>query len=48
MLHGEVFDTCWVVSPDYVPGFRPPIGVEVTPEQITGWQILKVIWEKDI
>lgn len=40
------FDTCWVLSPDYISGFRPDIGQEVTPEQITGWQILKISWEK--
>ncbi len=31
-------------SPDYTPGFRPAIGEEVTPEQISGWQILRLFW----
>lgn len=40
---GEVSDTTiWVVSPIYTDGFRPAIGIEVTPEQIRGWQVLKV------
>ena len=41
-LGEDVFDDVWVVSPDYVPGFRPAIGVEVQPEQILGWQVLRV------
>jgi hypothetical protein len=45
MLEGEVFDTCWLLSPDYEQGFRPAIGVEVGLEQITGWHILKLTWE---
>jgi hypothetical protein len=45
MLDGEVFDTCWLLSPDYEQGFRPAIGVEVGLEQITGWHILKLTWE---
>lgn len=40
---GEASDTTiWVVSPIYTAGFRPAIGIEVTPEQIKGWQVLKV------
>ncbi len=44
MLDDETFDTCWLLSPDYPDGFRPPIGVEVTPEQIAGWHVLKLTW----
>lgn len=43
-LDGVSFDECWLISPDYRPGFRPAIGVEVTSEDITGWQVLKVTW----
>ena len=43
-LDNVTFRECWVVSPDYSEGFRPAIGVEVTSEQIIGWQILKIKW----
>ena len=45
MLDGDTFDTCWLLSPDYPKGFRPPIGAEVTPEQIAGWHVLKLTWQ---
>ena len=45
MLDGETFDTCWLLSPDYLEGFRPAIGVEVVPEQIEGWHVLKLTWQ---
>jgi hypothetical protein len=35
---------CWVLSPDYPPGFRPAIGEEVTDDKIIGWQVLKIKW----
>jgi len=44
-LDGDTFDTCWLLSPDYPEGFRPPIGAEVTPEQIEGWHVLKLTWQ---
>ena len=44
MLDGETFDACWVLSPDYVPGYRPAIGTEVGPESITGWCVVKLEW----
>jgi len=43
-LHGEKFNECWVLSPDYPPGFRPAIGEEVTDDKIIGWQVLKIKW----
>lgn len=43
-LEGESFKTCWVLSPDYVEGFRPAIGQEVAPESITGWSVVKMEW----
>ena len=45
MLDGDTFDTCWLLSPDYPEGFRPAIGTEVGPEQIAGWQVLKLTWQ---
>ena len=44
MLEGEVFDSCWLLSPDYPEGFRPSIGTEVGLEMIKGWQVLKLTW----
>ena len=43
-LHGQAFSECWILSPDYRPGFRPAIGAEVQAEDITGWQVLKITW----
>jgi hypothetical protein len=47
VLQDEVFRECWVLSPDYVPGFRPAIGEEVSENKITGWQVLLIRWEND-
>ena len=47
ILYGEIFNECWVVSPNYVSGFRPQIGVEVKKDEITGWEILKITWEEN-
>ncbi len=44
MLGGHVFHECWILSPDYAPGFRPAIGIEVTADQIQGWQLLHLRW----
>lgn len=44
VLAGKAFTECWVLSPDYVKGFRPKIGEEVEPEKIVGWQVLKIKW----
>lgn len=44
-LDGESFSNCWVLSPDYAPGFRPQEGQVVPPEAILGWQALEIIWE---
>ena len=43
-LHGRAYSECWILSPDYRPGFRPAIGAEVQAEDITGWQVLKITW----
>ena len=44
-LDGHEFDTCWVLSPDYRPGFRPAIGEEVAADAIKGWHVLKLTWQ---
>jgi len=36
---------CWLLSPDYAPGFRPKPGEEVPPESIVGWQVLRLTWK---
>lgn len=46
-LDGATFNTCWLLSPDYPEGFRPAIGVEVGPEQIAGWHVLKLTWQQE-
>jgi len=43
-LEGESFEECWVVSPEFAPGFRPAPGVEVMPEKILGWRVLRLAW----
>jgi hypothetical protein len=43
-LDGKVFDECWVLSPNYTPGFRPAIGEEVAPIKISAWQVLRISW----
>lgn len=47
VLDGVEFTECWVLSPDYQPGFRPKVGEEVPSDQILGWQILQLTWEDD-
>jgi len=44
VLDGEVFSECYVLSPDYRPGFRPALGAEVHPDDIVGWQVLRIEW----
>ena len=39
-LGGEIFPCVWVVSPDYRAGFRPAVGVEVSPEDILDWHVV--------
>ncbi len=40
-----VFRECFILSPDYRSGFRPAIGVEVAPEDILAWTVLKIEWK---
>ena len=42
VFEGIAFHKVWILSPDYLPGFRPDICHEVTPEQIPGWQVLRM------
>ena len=44
-MDGQQFTECWVLSPDYIAGFRPPIGEEVAEDKIIGWQVLKITWD---
>ena len=43
-LDGRVFKTCFVLAPDYRPGYRPAIGEEPTPSDILGWHALRIDW----
>lgn len=45
VLGEDEFTECWLLSPDYPDVFRPPIGVEVSPEMIKGWHVLKLSWQ---
>lgn len=47
-LDGQSFEQVWLLSPDYTPGFRPQIGQEVAAEAISGWQLLRLIFELEI
>lgn len=44
VLHGQVFKECWVLSPDYRPGYRPALQEEPTPGDIVSWQVLQLLW----
>lgn len=41
-LNGRSFEEVWVLSPDYLPEFRPKTGEEVNPAVITSWQVLRI------
>jgi hypothetical protein len=41
-LDGCEFRECWVLSPNYRPGFRPAPCVEPTLEDVEGWTPLHV------
>lgn len=43
-LNGLVFKECWVLSPDYHPGYRPAASEEIPAHAITGWQVLRIDW----
>lgn len=44
-LYGQTYKECWVISPDYEPGFRPALNIEVDADQIRSWQVLLIHWE---
>lgn len=45
MADGRSYRVCWVLSPDYRPGFRPAIGEQVAETDIVGWQVLMIDWQ---
>lgn len=44
MHDGHVFRTCYVCSPEYVPGYRPAVGEETPASSIRGWQTIRIDW----
>lgn len=44
-LYGDRFTTCYILSPDYAPGYRPAIGTEVSPADILAWHALRLTWD---
>lgn len=43
-LDGRAFRSCYVLAPDYRPGFRPTVGAEPGPSDILGWHALRIDW----
>lgn len=43
-LGGRIFRSCFVLAPDYRPGYRPAIGAETSASDIIGWHALRVDW----
>lgn len=43
-LDGIAFRECWVLSPNYAPGYRPAIGEVVDKSKIADWNLLKLTW----
>ena len=43
-LDGVSYRECFILSPDYAPGFRPKVGEELGPDKIAGWQALRMRW----
>lgn len=41
-LYGRKFTTVILISPNFVPGFRPAIGEEVGEEKILSWSALRL------
>ena len=44
LYNGQVFDECWLLSPQYLPGYRPQPGEQTPSEKIIGWQVLQIKW----
>ncbi len=47
MLNNRRCQECWILSPDYIAGFRPAIGEEVSSDKILGWQVLRLLWQNN-
>ena len=45
VLYGKSYTQCYILTPEYKPGYRPALGEEVTPDAILSWQVLKLVWE---
>lgn len=43
-LGGRTFRSCFILAPDYRPGYRPAIGEELSPSDILGWHALRIDW----
>jgi len=43
-LEGHSFECCWVMVPQYVKGYRPALGEEVSLDKIVKWQLIKMEW----
>ena len=43
-LDGTSCRECWILSPDYSPGYRPAPNQEVAADKILGWQVLEISW----
>ena len=41
-LYGQTFTTVILISPNFIPGFRPAIGQEVDAEAVLSWQALRL------
>ena len=44
-LYGQTFTTVILISPNFVPGFRPAIGEEVGEDKVLGWSALKLSFD---
>jgi hypothetical protein len=39
------FDEIWLVTPEYRPGFRPPVGLTVEGQHIVAWRVLQLCFD---
>lgn len=46
MLGGVTHKECWVISPNFEPGYRAPEGQKADTSKIIGWCILCITWEE--
>jgi hypothetical protein len=46
VFESEIFDECWILSPNLPQGMRPGLSEIVPFEQIKGWSVLKITWEQ--